>query len=137
MKQQLLLAAVIAILIGAAGLGMSMTENDSMAFERLDNTQFENANRPAARFDHDLHNEQASLEDDCAVCHHVYEDGILIKDESSEDSRCTDCHGLKRTGENGVPLRLAYHKRCKDCHFNEKKGPVLCGECHINKGRSI
>lgn len=97
----------------------------------VDNTVFDHPQRSAAVFDHDDHNEKAMLADDCSICHHLYEDKKLIKDESSEDSLCSECHSLKPTPENGTPLRMAFHSRCKECHFELNKGPVLCGECHI------
>ena len=100
---------------------------------RLDNTVFDNPQRIAVQFDHDDHNEKAGLDDDCSTCHHVYDAGKLIKDESSEDSMCSECHALNVTPENTVPLRMAFHKRCKECHFGSDTGPVLCGECHIKK----
>ncbi len=99
----------------------------------LDNTVFHHPQRTPAVFDHDDHNERANLEDDCAVCHHVYDGKELVEDESSEDSMCSECHALKATPENSVPLRQAFHRRCKECHFESAKGPVLCGECHIKK----
>jgi hypothetical protein len=97
---------------------------------RLDNSVFENPQRPAVVFDHDLHNEKAGLEENCNTCHHVYEDKKLVPDESSEDNSCSECHSIKKTKDNSISLRQAFHKRCKDCHFKLKKGPVLCGECH-------
>lgn len=100
--------------------------------ERLDTSVFENPHRPGAVFEHDGHNEMAGIED-CAVCHHVYEGKNLVADESSEDSLCSECHFLKKTLENSISLEVAYHKRCKTCHFEKNKGPVLCGECHIKK----
>ena len=99
----------------------------------VDNTVFDNPQRSAALFDHDDHNEKAQLEEDCSICHHVYEGKNRVEDESSEDSMCSECHALKETSENAIPLRTAFHKRCKECHFKSDKGPVLCGECHIRK----
>jgi len=99
----------------------------------VDNTVFEHPQRAAAVFDHDDHNEKAMMTDDCSVCHHVYENRQKVEDESSEDSACSECHSLKPTSENAIPLRMAFHKRCKECHFESNKGPVLCGECHIKK----
>jgi hypothetical protein len=96
--------------------------------ERLDNKVFDLPKRPGALFDHDRHIEM--MESDCAICHHVYENGKLKPGESSEDSSCADCHGLKASPENGMPLQAAYHNLCRDCHFTKNKGPVLCGECH-------
>lgn len=135
MKQHIVLAALAVILAATVALGLSRPGTGESDPETLDNSAFEKPSRPAALFDHDLHNEQAGLEDDCAVCHHVYEGQRLVEDESSEDSPCSDCHALKKASDNPVPLRMAFHQRCKACHFREKKGPVLCGECHINKGR--
>ncbi|MCP3873352.1 MAG: cytochrome c3 family protein [Desulfobacteraceae bacterium] len=100
----------------------------------VDNTIFNRPQRPAAVFDHDDHNEKAQLEEDCSICHHVYdENNVRIEDESSEDSLCSECHSLKKIPENSIPLRMAFHNRCKQCHFKSDKGPVLCGECHIRK----
>ncbi len=84
--------------------------------------------RPSVPFAHDEHNEAAEIED-CNTCHHVFEDGKLIEDESSEDSECSECHGAE--GEE-FPMELVktYHLRCKGCHLEKKAGPVLCAECH-------
>jgi hypothetical protein len=92
---------------------------------------FGSLERPVSMFDHDAHNEKAMIED-CAECHHVYEDGKLVEGESSEDRGCADCHTLKAQG-NQPGLRMAYHRQCKSCHVEKKKGPVACGECHVKK----
>jgi hypothetical protein len=105
----------------------------SVLFCEVDNAVFDRPQRPAAVFDHDEHNEKAQLEDDCSICHHVYENKVKIEDESSEDSLCSECHFLTSTEENTIPLRMAFHNHCKSCHFKLEKGPVLCGECHIRK----
>jgi len=95
----------------------------------VDNSDFENPQRPAALFAHDEHNEMAAIED-CAECHHLYEDGQLVEDESSEDQYCADCHGLKPEGS--VPSLLqAFHVNCKGCHLERDAGPIMCGECHV------
>ena len=86
--------------------------------------------RPPAVFEHDTHNEKAGLEE-CYVCHHVYdENGKLIEDESSEDQACSECHELARSG-NKPALMKAFHTNCKGCHREQKKGPLMCGECHV------
>lgn len=125
------------IISGLIVLSLIVCMNGSAQNEtpRLDNSMFANPQRPGAVFDHDTHNEMAELEENCTACHHVYENKTIIEDESSEDTPCGDCHGLKPTPENSVPLRKAFHGRCKSCHFTSKKGPVLCGECHIKQGR--
>ena len=95
----------------------------------VDNAAFDNPQRTPSVFVHDAHNETAGL-DDCAECHHVYEDGTLMEDESSEDQSCSECHDLEATG--GQPsLIKAFHTNCKGCHQAQEKGPIMCGECHI------
>ena len=95
----------------------------------VDNASFDNPQRTPSVFVHDAHNEAAGIED-CAECHHVYEDGERLEDESSEDQSCSECHDLK--GSGGQPsLIKAFHTNCKGCHQAQKKGPIMCGECHI------
>ncbi len=118
---------IIAAFLLVTALFTYSNEDD---YPTMDNTIFENPQRTAAIFDHDEHNEMAELEDNCTLCHHVYEDGKLIEDESSEENSCSDCHGMKSSTDNEITLKSAFHKRCRQCHFDVKKGPVLCGECH-------
>jgi len=95
----------------------------------IDNEIFINPKRPPAVFRHDEHNELAQIEE-CNECHHVYEDGKLIEDESSEDESCSDCHELQDNGR--IPgLMKAFHTNCKNCHREKKKGPLMCGQCHV------
>ncbi len=98
----------------------------------IDNSHFENPQRSAALFPHDIHNETAGI-DECNTCHHLYDnDGVFLPDESSEDQKCSECH--IPDGKNGkIPLMKAFHTNCKKCHAKEKKGPVMCGECHLNR----
>ncbi|MDQ7032309.1 MAG: cytochrome c3 family protein [Desulfonauticus sp.] len=92
--------------------------------------EFKSPERPRVIFHHDLHNEKAHIEN-CSVCHHVYKNGKLVPDESSEDQPCSSCHKVHPVkGDNPISLREAYHKRCMGCHLKEKRGPVMCGECH-------
>ena len=95
----------------------------------IDNEIFENPKRPPAVFEHDQHNELAAIEE-CSVCHHLYEDGKLIEDESSEDQGCADCHELQDDGRK-PGLVEAFHTNCKSCHREKNKGPLMCGQCHV------
>jgi len=94
----------------------------------VDNSVFHNPQRVPSLFDHDKHNEAAGI-DDCSECHHVYEDGKKVDEESSEDQSCSECHGMKASG-NKPALRKAFHTNCIGCHLSQKKGPIMCGECH-------
>ena len=98
----------------------------------VENSGFKNPARSAAAFLHEEHNEKAGLEE-CNACHHVYDKkGMLKADESSEDQKCSDCHGLETSGRQ-PSLMSAFHKNCKGCHMEKKAGPILCGECHKKK----
>ena len=110
----------------------AFSDQNTQAPERLDAEIFDSPRRPGALFDHENH--KIILDDDCISCHHVYEDGKLVPDESSEDNLCSDCHDLEAGPDNAMPLEAAYHNLCKDCHFSRDEGPVLCGECHQETG---
>jgi cytochrome c553 len=95
----------------------------------VDNSVFDNPQRVPSVFEHDKHNETSEVED-CSECHHVYEDGKKVEDESSEDQSCSECHE-KEASDNKPALMKAFHMNCKGCHQENKKGPVMCGECHV------
>lgn len=95
--------------------------------EMLSNKCFPDPEMPEVTFPHDDHNKRAKLED-CSICHHHYENGVLT-DESSEGTPCADCH-RPSLHPKGLNLAAAYHAQCKGCHLDQKKGPVVCGECH-------
>jgi len=97
----------------------------------VDNAGFTNPQRPVSVFVHDTHNEKAAIEE-CNECHHVYKDGKKVDGESSEDQRCAECHTLSAEGSR-PGLRRAFHLNCIGCHDAKKKGPVICGQCHVNK----
>ncbi len=119
---------IFTIVVASAFLFVSAYSQEEMTF--VDNSVFTKPQRTPSIFHHDEHNEKAGIEDEeCNKCHHVYEDGKLLEDESSEDQGCSECHELKSSG-NTLALMKAYHTNCKGCHLKEKKGPVMCGECH-------
>ena len=95
----------------------------------IDNSVFENPQRPPAVFKHDEHNELAQIEE-CNECHHVYEEGKRLEDESSEDQRCAECHELHDVGDK-PGLVKAFHTNCKSCHREQKREPLMCGQCHV------
>ncbi len=119
---------VMTLLLGIALVIASAYSQEDM--EYVSNEVFDNPQRTSASFFHDTHNEAAGL-DDCAECHHVYDDnGVKLEDESSEDQACSDCHDAEDDGR--IPgLMKAYHMNCKGCHLADQKGPILCAECHV------
>ena len=104
----------------------AMSQED---MEMIEDEGFQSRQRPAAVFRHDEHNEAAEIEE-CTECHHVYEDGKKLEDESSEDQLCSDCHNQDATDDR-PHLAKAFHLNCKGCHHAKKKGPIMCGECHV------
>jgi class III cytochrome C family protein len=110
-------------------IASAFSQDDMVA---VDNSVFSKPQRPPAVFVHDTHNETANL-DECSTCHHIFEDGELLEDESSEDQSCSDCHEEKAMGQS-PSLRRAFHLQCKGCHMTQKAGPVMCAECHRKHG---
>ncbi len=104
------------------------SSQEDMQFVNVD--AFGNSQRPPSVFEHDEHNELAQIES-CNECHHLYDDnGNLLEDESSEDQSCSECHKLAASGKK-LDLKKAFHMNCKGCHRQKKKGPVMCGQCHV------
>src|SRR4030042_5238224 len=92
--------------------------------------------RPAVTFPHNRHVE---IELPCKDCHHIYENGKNVLDESrleegNQDIHCSACHSPKSSRN----LKQAFHDQCMGCHKrvhkeNKKTGPRYCGECHVKK----
>ena len=118
---------LLMILMAGIGLIVVAYSQEDMAF--VDNGAFLNPQRAPSIFKHEDHNEAAEIED-CNECHHVYEEGVRLEDESSEDQMCSECHDLDASG-NTPGLMKAFHTNCKGCHISQKKGPLMCGECHL------
>ena len=119
--------AIFCAIILCMSFGSAAFAEDTGVF---DVNAFSTLERPVSQSDHDTHMEYPEIDEDCSVCHHVYEDGKLVEGESSEDQACSDCHTIKAQGSQ-PGLRTAYHDQCKGCHIDMKKGPVACGECHV------
>jgi hypothetical protein len=126
MKKGILL--LIAPLLGGIVLIPAFAQED---MEVVNSLGFSKNQRPPAVFRHDEHNEIAGIEE-CNECHHVYENGQKLEDESSEDQSCADCHEENGSGNN-PGLRKAFHTNCKGCHLERKQGPVMCGTCHVRR----
>ena len=122
LKISILFAVIIAAILGLSTL------DDGKSITFLNNADFKNPQEPPSAFDHDFHD--LDLEIKCEECHHVYENGVLVKDKCSDDKRCIECHPLKANDEYKIPLIQAFHSGCQDCHKKEGKGPLMCGECH-------
>jgi hypothetical protein len=123
-RKTVTLAIILALAFIWAALSFAQED-----MRTVDNTVFGRPARPPAVFDHDIHNEDAGL-DDCGICHHVYVDGRRSETQTSEDQSCSECHSPSGKGPNPIPLRRAFHLNCKGCHTERSAGPVMCAECH-------
>ena len=124
MRKHILFIGVLLAVLSMAALTAYSQED----IEFVEDSGFVSNMRPLPAFMHDEHNKKAGIEE-CNECHHVYEDGQKLEDESSEDMQCADCH--EATSSGSMPgLREAFHLNCKGCHMETKKGPVMCGQCH-------
>ncbi len=79
MKKSTLL--IFATVLGSILLIASVHSQEDMVV--VNDDVFDSPQRPPAIFNHDEHNEVAEIEE-CNQCHHLYEDGKLVEDESSE-----------------------------------------------------
>lgn len=96
----------------------------------------EGKTRPAVTLPHNRHVE---AELSCKDCHHVYENGKNVLDESkleegNQGIRCSACHNSKVR----IDLEQAFHDQCIGCHKRlqkekKKTGPRFCGQCHVKK----
>jgi len=87
--------------------------------EIVDNEVFTSPQRASSSFLHDEHNEIAEIEE-CYECHHLYENGIIVEEESSEEQECSECH--KENSSNGyLPLERRIIPVAKDAIWKEKK----------------
>lgn len=118
---------LLAVAVGLLSWATAPLAQEDM--QTVPNDAFTSPQRPPAVFVHDRHNEVAGI-DECNRCHHVYQDGQLVADESSEDYRCSDCHA-ETDPDGGMPALMdAFHGNCKQCHLERGQGPIMCGECH-------
>lgn len=109
------------------GAPAAISEDDMLVHVSSD--AFPGAQRPASLFGHDFHTDAQGL-DDCALCHHSYDDaGNLVPDEDTAGTPCADCHTLEDQGSR-PGLMEAFHRQCQSCHAERGAGPVACGECH-------
>ena len=111
-----------------------MAQSDSMLLDSSGGLR--GKKRPTVNFPHNLHVEKGLS---CKDCHHLYEKGENVLDESkltegNKEIRCSTCHGPK----SRLNLERAYHGQCISCHKkplkDQKKIPTrYCGGCHVRK----
>ena len=120
----------IVILVGLlAVLGAASAALSQDAIKELKDPALAPHRRAPAAFVHDAHNEKAKIED-CAVCHHGGQNGVMDKSASSEGTPCSECHPATGASKGVTPLNRAWHRQCMGCHQKTGQGPLACGQCH-------
>ncbi len=102
----------------------------------IENKGYKKDKKRPVLFSHKKHSTEYKIA--CADCHHVYKAGKNVWKEGDHVDKCSKCHDLnKNTEENGekvMKLQNAFHRNCKNCHKEKKKGPFKkCNECHVKK----
>lgn len=131
LKRHFRLLTLLIPLLVLFGVSMTFGQEDELTLDNAD--AYVKKNRAAVTFPHEVHMNDI----ECLTCHHEYEDGENVLDESTleegnPDIRCSACH----TADADITIKQAYHRQCMGCHRNLRKagdatGPELCGECHV------
>ena len=121
----------LGIVFAAVTLSMLSAQPEEIILNNVE--AYKKKQRPPVAFPHEIH---MAGDLSCTDCHHQYENGQNVLDESELEEgnpniRCSHCH----TRETRINLRQAFHRQCVGCHARtekrgEKTGPRLCGECH-------
>jgi hypothetical protein len=124
---------LIAVILFLAANGL-MAQPDSITLNHPE--IFKKRQRPPVAFPHTRHMEGELT---CKDCHHQYENGENVLDESAlhegnEGIKCSECHDVR----GRIDLQRAFHYQCISCHKKnerekKKTGPRFCGECHLWK----
>jgi hypothetical protein len=107
------IAAVLAVVLAVAftaGVALAAAPDKPVAIKGVQKS------KPPVSFDHKKHSAV-----DCQKCHHA--------DKKGGEQSCFKCHGEKADGKK-LEAKEAFHKTCKGCHAEGKKGPTKCDECH-------
>jgi len=84
------------------------------------------------RFNHGQH---AASVGDCTHCHHKRPAADVDFSTNPELVRCSACHqeAFDPQYPERLGLKAAYHQRCIGCHEEEKRGPQVCVDCHLEQ----
>lgn len=130
-----LTAMVTALLFLSVGTLVLAAKDEPKQVIEIENKGYTKDKKSPVPFDHMAHTKAGVKCDDC---HHVYKDGKNTWKEGDEVQKCSTCHDLnKDTEKDGMKvmkLQNAYHRNCKNCHKEKKKGPYKkCNDCHVKK----
>ncbi len=127
-----ILTALVFLSVGT--LAVAATAEPDKVME-IENKGYKKDKKAPVPFDHMKHT-KAGVK--CEDCHHAYKDGKNVWKQGDEVQKCSACHDInKNTEKDGMKvmkLQNAYHRNCKNCHKEKKKGPYKkCNDCHVKK----
>ncbi|MCB2187391.1 MAG: cytochrome c family protein [Deltaproteobacteria bacterium] len=126
--------AVVAVVALAVSLAWASQTKSGEAADvmQLQDKVFPKATKGPVTFSHLKH--YADYKIACDQCHHVIKDGKNVWKEGDKVEACGTCHKSPKKDEGKMLSAYnAYHKNCKDCHKEAKKGPTKCNDCHPKK----
>jgi len=125
----IMVAFAAAMMMGSGAIAQTTKSGDVKDVIEIKDPLFGKHTKPAVTFTHKKHSVDYKLK--CDSCHHVYKDGKNVWKEGDKVDMCSACHKSPKKNEGKVlSLYNAFHKNCKDCHKEMKKGPTKCNECH-------
>ena len=131
MRLRCCLILVVVVALVAFTISVLRAQPDNILLNHSE--AFGKKERAPVAFPHGRHMEGGLS---CKDCHHRYDKGKNVLDESELEEgnpkiRCSGCHGP----HTRVDLQQAFHRQCVGCHRKDEKGgkktgSLLCGECH-------
>lgn len=134
MKRKTLIAAIITALIGVVCMAGLLAAADVPDEVIIKDPGYSKYKKGPVKLTHKKHTDEYGVK--CVDCHHVYEDGKNVWKEGDPIKKCSECHPEKKSEGKLYKMKAgtAYHKNCKDCHKEAKKGPYKkCNDCHGEK----
>ncbi|MCA1905476.1 MAG: cytochrome c family protein [Desulfarculus sp.] len=127
------LAFVAAGLMAGAAWAEKTKSGEVQDSFKIDNTKtFGTLTKSPVEFTHKKHTDEHKVK--CDQCHHVFKDKKNVWKEGDKVQKCAECHKSPKQNEGEMlSLYNAFHKNCRDCHKEAKKGPQKCDDCHPKK----
>ena len=125
-----MVAFMVAGLMASAAWAEKTKSGEVAAVFKIDNTAtFGKLTKSPVEFTHKKHAVDHKIQ--CTECHHVFKDKKNVWKEGDKVQKCAECHKSPKQNEGEMlSLYNAFHKNCRDCHKEAKKGPTKCDECH-------
>jgi hypothetical protein len=115
-----------------------LTAADAPMNLKIENKGYNRDKKGAVILSHFKHSADYKIA--CTQCHHDYQEGENVWQNSDPVKKCIECHNPLRKVGKIMKLQNAYHKNCKDCHkaYLKDHGAAniplkKCSDCHLKK----